>query len=352
MSPFTGPPPANEGPSMRDDRTPPHDHIPSLGPPAGSPEEERVLNAAAAREISRELDALHFGPPSPVALTNIPGRSREPSPYADRQYPGHTPSSAPQDQPWPSPSVEHPPYHQPQVPYPGLNTSSPYANQSSSSPTGPRSPITPPSPRHSLPLPVLPPIGISVPIIPPSSSPPSSANTYWAPQDFHRSTGPSLESPALNKSTASLTPSPTPGTRTIPAAAFRRPQARVATGPLSGGVGMADTTPLLSRKRTLPSSPYPQHRTVPSNESLGNQQPGDPRAQRSRSSSQQLRDPSSTTGEEDDQFDYIAAYVNAMGSAESGSSGHGAPTPATDPSRTAGYGEGRFATDLEGERLR
>lgn len=65
--------------------------------------------------------------------------------------------------------------------------------------------------------------------------------------------------------------------------------------------------------------------------------------------------PQNTFPDEDDQFDYIAAYVNNMGAEDSGGSqgqsdqGDAANGPNASSS---GYGQGKFATNLEDGGLR
>ena len=63
--------------------------------------------------------------------------------------------------------------------------------------------------------------------------------------------------------------------------------------------------------------------------------------------------PQNTFPDEDDQFDYITAYVNNMDiDAEDGGGQTHSPS-ANDPKQTLpGYGQGRFATNLEDGGLR
>jgi hypothetical protein len=318
-----------------DDRTPTTERF-SQRPPLpvmSVQEEERALNAAAAREVSRELDALHFDPPSQNPLNFTADSGPAPSPY---NGPPPPPSYQLRDvSPMRPSGMEYLPQPRPQAPPSQLSISSSYANaQTTTSRSGPGSPITPPSPRFSIPPPAPQFQNQSAPALQPSSSPPA----------------PYRSSPLTN-STSSLPSSPAPqGTRTIPAAAFKRPQPRVISGPAGSVPGLVETNPLLYGKRTLPSSPYPQRYNQGPAQGLPQERSEDgPVAQRQRSDSSPHRQPyrnNSATLADDDQFNYIAAYVRSGGTAESGSTGHDSDV---DAPRGTGYEEGRFATDLEGQ---
>ncbi|THH08667.1 hypothetical protein EW145_g2539 [Phellinidium pouzarii] len=113
----------------------------------------------------------------------------------------------------------------------------------------------------------------------------------------------------------------TPGSRTISAAAFKRPQMRSpsGSGPNADTRPLPDVSPLALRKKSvsgpgLPGSPYPQARDGP---------PG-------RRSNDSANRPEQ---EYDDSYEFISSY------GEPGDS-------------TPGYGGGKFATNLEGDELR
>jgi hypothetical protein len=125
------------------------------------------------------------------------------------------------------------------------------------------------------------------------------------------------------------------GARTISAAAFKRPAPHKSTSVDSLGVGGGGTAPLaVSMKKQLPVSPYPaQQQQIP--QQLQPQRQG------------HQREPSGQYGA-DDEYDYIGAYMGSdsgspvMGEYGGGGGGQGG--------RGGGYGEGKFATDLEGLR--
>ena len=353
-------------------------------------DEERDLNAAVAREISRELDALQFDPPTPVPLTQLPDPGPEPSPstVASSTRPGpHSPLDASTRRPSSMDSSAQ--SHIPVSTSPSHVSSSYVAPQSPSSPDGPGSPIAPPSPKYSTPLPVLPPINVSGPEI--QIPPVGPTSPAFRPSAESLSSGSTLITTGFNKSTPSLPSSPSPsgtsGTRTIAAAAFKRPQGRVISGPGAlGGPGLdAGGVQGLSmiRKPTLPSSPYPPRLRDPLGESGPSPGPrvDDVGVQRVQSDSyaryrvqpqpqqppptygnvgppsgysqqqQQLPplpaapygDVEAATTSEEGQYDYISAFMNSTPSVESGSSDHGG-----HPAGSQGYGPGRSATDLEG----
>jgi hypothetical protein len=85
------------------------------------------------------------------------------------------------------------------------------------------------------------------------------------------------------------------------------------------GGAMADTSPLTFKKR-LPSSPYPQRSpmlsspTVPAAKDISSL--GRPQQE------QKPARNNSVSLEDDDQFDYISAYVNSIGPSDEGSDNH------------------------------
>jgi hypothetical protein len=322
-------------------------------------EEERALNAAAAREVSRELDSLTFSPPVPLDSNFISDRGRTPPPLQDRAdfsspaYRSTSRDASPR--PYRQGDFNQDARAQPSEP-PRLQISSP-SSPGQASPTGPRSPISPGGSKIESPLRIaMPTIGLSQPETWSTTSINSSnggtPSVYRTPPENPRGLGTSPLIPsAINKSPlsspmASPLPPPAPGGRTISAAAFKRPQPR-----LSGDVMGADTSPLALGKRSLPSSPYPQRQRSISTDNTNPTQPPSrlfdsaaPPRDRAVSNPpfQHQQDISTTTTEDDEQFDYIAAYVNSIGNSDPGE------PIATTPARS-GYGQGKFATDLESE---
>ncbi|KAJ7074510.1 hypothetical protein C8F01DRAFT_1100701 [Mycena amicta] len=296
-------------------------------PPAFDSElDERALNAAAAREISREMDALNFSPPPPAAqqeetgwefATTTPVREQPPSPQGD--YVVSSPVREPTSQ-FGSPPRDHmsPQYAQPdpnrsytasppQLQYDPPSTQYiPPSTQYQPSQYSSQYQYQPPqAPALRQPSPRIPSVsrtgtidgpghqgspswdsgqgsaGGSQPFNPGHHTTPSWALSPTSPSEGPAS--PRLEAPYrapfASRSTSSLNsqagqaPS---GVRTISAAAFRRPQ----KAPASGLGEVADTSPLAPKKR-LPASPYPQR---------GPSQPQPP------------------APPADDGFDYIGAY--------------------------------------------
>ena len=126
------------------------------------------------------------------------------------------------------------------------------------------------------------------------------------------------------------------GGRTISAAAFKRPIPHKSTSVDSESLrmGPGGTAPLaVSMKKQLPVSPYPAQQAQ---QQLPQQQQPQQQGHRRELSGQYGAD---------DEYDYIGAYMGSdSGSpvvAEYGGGGQGAK---------GGYGEGKFATDLEGLR--
>ncbi|KAJ7182852.1 hypothetical protein C8R43DRAFT_868755 [Mycena crocata] len=139
-------------------------------PPSVEPvQDERALNAAAAREVSRELDALNFSAPAPA------------QPQAQAPPPAHTHHSTPS---WDAPAPVQP------APFsPGHHTTPSWAITPASTAEG----GSPSSPRLETPY----------------------------------------RAPVANRSTSSLNTQPPPGARTISAAAFRRPQKTASSSDLA-----------------------------------------------------------------------------------------------------------------------
>ncbi|KAI0321404.1 hypothetical protein OF83DRAFT_311174 [Amylostereum chailletii] len=251
------------------------------------------LNAAAAREVAREMDSLTFSPPqgppprtqspapiSPVdgsssPTTGSPNTAHPPSPFSRDRYRADTLTRTSNDMP-PPPRIPSPPDNRLQ--------------------TGPPSPLY-----SALPLP-----SALVPHPPPNYFPMapalSNGSSYRTPLETPGGSNYSIHSTSsstqLNKSSVSP-PLPPPGARTISAAAFRRPQNRVASDASSASVPpppapLADTSPLAMKKRALPTTPA----TASTLSTV--------------SVSQFPQPPGSTSPEglhEDEQFDYLSAYL-------------------------------------------
>jgi hypothetical protein len=232
----------------------PQDHIPTPPYAIAEPEDERALNAAAAREVSRELDALMYSPPvapprtaspevqDPAPLSIPPVVNAPPPPFNDTLAQPPSPFARTRNRSPGSPtasrsSAEHPP----------LNNV----------PPSPYLPSAPSSPTIQAPLP---PPGISLPPLSSPSLSSSSSAPFRTPPELPANPSPNpshrtLPQPPLGSSPAKTPPFPPPGTgnRTISAAAFRRPVPRIGSDTLSG---TPDVSPLAIKKRDLRSSPY------------------------------------------------------------------------------------------------
>nr|GAT54381.1 predicted protein [Mycena chlorophos] len=293
--------------------------------------DERTLNAAAAREISRELDALkdNYSPPA-----------REPTPEDASWAYATTTTPAAQEPPWspqyvvpspglnreqpPSPQRQYgssPPREEPPMPNRAYSASPPQQYQSPAMqyqppPTQYHTPVS----EFQPPIPQSPTMQYQSPPVPapirtntsdsngshqttpswdgrsPTGNLGHNPTPSWArsPHPASPAEGPAsprLEAPYrpfANRSTSSLNSQvgqAPPGARTISAAAFRRPQKAPAVG------DVADTSPLAPKKR-LPASPYPSQRAP----GVGLREPA---AQ---------TQPRATSQAGDEGFDYISAY--------------------------------------------
>ncbi|KAF9500251.1 hypothetical protein BDN71DRAFT_1427506 [Pleurotus eryngii] len=362
-----GPPPAYQ------DDNPSQDRLPS--PARDTQEEERALNAAAAREVSREFDSLTFSPPGRQNNSGSTGRDSPLSFDRAREAANAPADSSPLAAPQPGfagreRSVSPMPQRASPVPQrrPTLDVnvnvqqptpmSSPFA-QSRASPVAATS-----NPLASMPLEAAaPPVSaLSIPTRETSDSRSASplSNAYRTPPEYYSPRLGSSRSTSGSVSSGSALPSPIPGTKTISAAAFRRPPPRQLSGdllgspPFSGGIGantmpgLADTTPLVLKKR-LPNAPQPDRNMntpspPPTNRDVAQQQQPSPRP------------PTSSGAEEYDQFDYISAYANNSGNdagsprADFGKLGKngGREGDAVMHPPPGGYDRGRFATNTEG----
>ena len=278
------------------------DHVPT--PPqyyaTAEPEDEGALNAAAAREVSREMDALMYSPP--VA----------PPPRSTSLIPA--PLSIPPVVPPPAPPFSDS-LSPPQSPFARKRNGSPgspTASRSSAehpSPTNvspsPRVLSTPSSPTQQAFLPPPPNISLS-----PSSSPSLSSAPFRTPPELPANPSPNpsqrtLPIPPVGSSPAKTPPLPPPGSRTISAAAFRRPVPRIGTDTLSGS---PDVSPLSIKKRDLRGSPYSPRTGSPFGST-----PSLPSAQ-----APAVPTPPQPQATQEDEFDYISAYYGSEGDESGG----------------------------------
>ncbi|KAI0687095.1 Eisosome component PIL1-domain-containing protein [Cytidiella melzeri] len=322
---------------------------------ATTEDEEKALNAAAAREISREMDALMFtavapsrppmsrAPPPPdsphVSLPARGGLSEDPagsSPVSPREssymrqrdrassIPASGASMSDYDHPLPPPKPQSP------------------AGDVQSTPSA-VSPFMPPPPTIAL-------RGAS-----PAHSFMSTDSAYRTPSEFPLAPPPAFYNHPSASGSGSFSPG---GARTISAAAFKR-QIRNPTSPVAdANQPSTDVSPLVINKRGLPGSPRPPPRlgyddgsgTQRVSSAPGPLNPGPDGYVDSRyrsvsgSTRPQSVAPSGDQGDEDE-YDYISAYVddNSGSSPET----HRGLSPAV-----GGYGQGRYATHLEQEDIR
>ena len=283
--------------------------------------EERARNAAAAREVSREMDALAFGAIAPPSTSSGYATPKAPPPGYGSSFSVQSQAAAPY-----------------------LPSSSPPQHSSGRTPasSAPSSPILPPNPpfanrgrgmpammdtRHPghtssesisgrIPAPT-PIITTSVLAdgggVPSPTAPRSTSPMYRSPPLEYPRLTPPFSSPLMASSTSSLNggggASPG-GPRTISAAAFRRQQVR---SPSAMESGPADTSPLTLRKPSVSSAPAPAPVSKDAPKAKLSVANPDPRV--------------SEEGEgEGEEFDYIKAYGE---------------------NSSEGYGAGRYVSDLE-----
>ncbi|KAI0330280.1 hypothetical protein GY45DRAFT_1251108 [Cubamyces sp. BRFM 1775] len=338
-SPTTDASPA-EGDRGRSPPSPSQPRIPTP-PPAEDPMDEQSLNAAAAREVSRELDALMMSSPPVSPVDKAPN-----SQWASR--PQYSP-------PYQRRGVSPRPSLDPPNSGPASQASSPklegmYVRQRDRSASSPIARIPVP---EAIPQPASPTVSNdgsdqaqrSISSLPPRISPAPTAGSngtpFRTPLETPLAPPPTGSLYNLPGSTGSNTSFSAGGIRTISAAAFRRP-VRNASGTLVPETGrqspsLADTSPLNVKKRPLPNSPYPSPYPSANLQAPG----GVPRSLSTSPGEQGLRagdDPAQrplTHYRQDDDFDYISAYTDDPS--------HGS----IEPPNASGYQQGRFATNLE-----
>ena len=283
--------------------------------------DERAHSAAAAREVSRAMDALEFTAsgyatpkaPPPGYGSALSAQSQAAAPYPPRSS---SPPQPPSSGRTPQGSVPPSPILPPNPPFANRNWGSPMlearpGHVSSESVPG-RLPM--PTPVPTITTSVVGGGGAGSPTSPRPTSP-----LYRSPPPEYPRTTPPFSSPLMASSTSSLN-SGVGGPRTISAAAFRRQQMRSPSGSESGP---ADTSPLTLRKPSVSPSPSGSRQPrlaspgpVPVSKDL-------PRARLS------VVNPDPRVLDEDEEgreeFDYIGAYAGD----------------------NAGYGAGRYVSDLE-----
>lgn len=307
--------------------------------------DELARHAAAAREVARATDALAFSAVSPQLTGAGYATPRAPPPGYDLASSAQSQYSSPSSPPQPSFLGRTPQSSVPSSPV--LPSNPPSANRG----RGGASPMIEGQPQlwhhhhtSSESIPERLPTPTFIPAITATSagggsadSPTSPGPTFPiyrpSPPEYPRPTPP-FSSPLMERSTSSLNSgggaSPSGGPRTISAAAFRRQQARSPSGTVTES-GPADTSPLTLRRPSASPSLSP---SIPRYAQMG---PGSglaspvpvpaakdlPRARLS------VVNPDSRAsverGGEGQEFDYIGA--------------HGG--------ESAGYGAGRYVSDLE-----
>ncbi|CDO70616.1 hypothetical protein BN946_scf184748.g13 [Trametes cinnabarina] len=309
--------------------------------PAQDPLDEHSLNAAAAREVSRELDALMMS--SPVAAEPpSPNWTQPPRPQYTNPYQRRAIS--------PRPSLDPASGGAPQTTSPKLEGM--YVRQRDRSASSPISRVPVP---ESGPPPASPSGSNdgsdqmqqsihSIPRISPAPTTGSTGTPFRTPLETPLAppnTGSLYNLAGSTGSNSSFSAVPT-GVRTISAAAFRRPVRNASGSVVSEGgrqsPGPADITPLNVKKRPLPNSPYPPPHPSANLQAPGGMMrsvsaPGGPGGPEGEQGSQDPGQRPLTHYRQDDDFDYISAYTDGQ---EGGKEGN-AP----------GYHQGRFATNLD-----
>ncbi|KAG6835375.1 hypothetical protein H0H93_002039, partial [Arthromyces matolae] len=278
-------------------------------PPVFDPaEDERMLNAAAAREVIREMNSI------PPVAQNTSGYGTLPNISTNEALipPVTSYNTAPSPNP-DSPILPYPSHSTPPSTYSQPTQQSPYPDQQQAR----RPSYDSASRRSNDEPPRLPPIATQ------ASSPYSTPYSAPAPGEYPRGIG-----AFPTKSSSSLNPvQGPPGARTISAAAFKRPQ-RMASGDVQSA---GDVSPLSISKKRLPNSPYPPAR---------DSSPG----RRSRSGSPAPPAPAPSQAlppvPTEEEYDYLSAYV------DTGLPEHEAADPG-QRGRRVGYVEGRYSTNLD-----
>lgn len=304
-------------------------------PRTASPvDEEKALNAAAAREVSRELDALMFNSPLKAAESPVPAQRPDPLEVPDRPF---VRRYAPRRSSLGGDSITSPASVRNETSFTrerdrSAVTSSPTSSLAPNSPTvssshghsadGHDAPSQPPAPA------ALPP-----PPIPSTTSSSASSTPFRTPlSEFPAPRGPgSFYNLPSASASGGISPS---GARTISAAAFKR-QLRSPSSPPPPDAPQASTSPLVVNKRA-PGSPLPTPRLQPGEPLQRVSSAPDPR----RASAAPFGSHQEGEHQEEDSYDYISAYMDD--GPTSAGSGHG-----QGQGQGQGYELGRFATNLE-----
>ncbi|KAI0338384.1 hypothetical protein BDW22DRAFT_709989 [Trametopsis cervina] len=333
-----------------------------VAPPAPmtKEEEEKAANAAAAREVSRELDALMFssplGPPRSADAPPPQPPSSPPASISSRGRPslgGDAPAS-------PATSASAEPVY---VRQRNRGSSIPGSTQSRSDQDHDGRSIQSQPPvsdgliaqDYGAPQ-SLPPPHISLRGSFPAQSFASTETPYRTPSEFPLPPPPSFYNLPSASASGGLSPG---GGRTVSAAIFKRQlRAPSSPPPADASQGQSEVSPLVIAKRGLPGNPRPGPRLEPPNAS-GMQRvssapspvgPGpdgqpDPRYRSVSGAARPLSVARPGEQVEDDEYDYISAYVDSY-------SAHSPDTQHPPPSSAGGYDQGRFATNLEQEQSR
>ncbi|KAI0300509.1 hypothetical protein B0F90DRAFT_419973 [Multifurca ochricompacta] len=274
------------------------DRIPTPPSAKEEPQDEQALNAAAAREVSRELDAFMYSPPVILPRTPSP-KPLAPAPLSIPPVTHQSPRS--------SDSITHPssPFTR------GRNRApeSPTASRSSAEQLSPvsvsPSPLVTSVPSSPTQQPPLPPPSIA---LPKSSSPSLSSisnSSFRPPPELLTTPSPNISQrtlplpPGVSPTQAKASPLPPPGTRTISAAAFRRPTPRKS----ETLIGSPDINPLPVKRRDPRGSPY-----APRLDGAFGSTSSLPSAQ-----AHELAPPLPPDQNQEDEFDYISAYYVSGG---------------------------------------
>ncbi|KAI6004483.1 hypothetical protein F5J12DRAFT_837272 [Pisolithus orientalis] len=329
-----------------------HDEVPyALGDPThkGNATDEHARNAAAAQEISRELEALSStpalsvtqpAPPTHVVQQQPLGYSSSPMSTRPPVSPIHTPQHAR--------SLSQSPLRS-TPPSPLAPPNAPFANRSVSpvrpSTSGAEKPTSPYGDGRSLPSPLV--TGRGSPLhLPTSSSRPTQFDTPEPSGSGQRSPlprtqpeyprpPPPFSSPLMAKSTSSLgnVGGANGAPRTISAAAFRRQQqGRSPSSSGNGDVsGPADTSPLVLRRQSPVPAVPPKNSAPMRRLSVVNPDPH-------------------TVSDDEGDFDYIAAYGRAS-TAEGETTGRGyahsrSPSVGGGAGSGGGYAAGKYSSEL------
>lgn len=324
-------------------------------------DEEKALNAAAAREVSRELDALMFN--SPIRTTAAPEATMPlPSPPASPPAPpsrgrlsiGAEHSASPTSSRFDLTYVRE---RDRSTSIPNSPVRSEHEHERPAPPR--RSPLVPSSPvtSNEASPPLQPPPAISLRSSSPASLSLSIDTPYRTPMEFPwpPTAPPSFYNLPSVSGSGTFSPG---GTKTVSAAIFKRQLRSPSSPPSPGDAGrrQPDVNPLVINKRGIPASPrlptsdpFSSPRVVSNPNPITGPSYLDPQPQMPPSTLTSLR-PSSAEGAarphsiarpaeghgEEDEYDYISAYVD-----EDSSGGE------TKPASTGGYGQGHFATNLE-----